>query len=1168
MKTSHCDRKRIDDFFRNEDATSDRELTRHLETCAECRLYFDSQAARPELWSEAQHLLQPSEFDLARSSLFPAGEEDCRKPLSTPSIQAVLDLLVPSEDPERLGRLDTYEVSGVIGAGGMGVVLKAFDPSLDRVVAIKVLAPHLANNDTARRRFSREAKAAAAVLHPNVVAIHSVSSDAQLPFLVMAYIRGGSLQKRLNCDGALSTVEVLRIGSQIAAGLAAAHEQGLIHRDIKPENILLEEGVERVTLTDFGLARAVDDTSVTRQGTIAGTPRYMSPEQARGEVVDQMSDLFSLGSVLYTICTGRPPFVAESSFGVMRKISDEQTIAIRELNPDIPDWLTHIIEKLMAKKKTSRFKSASEVRDLLEACLGHLQQPTTVKLPMWLAKYNEKTFAKRALTASLSRSWGFLFMLTLVAFLVLGVCFFPPFSNSSPQLVHPQEDVPGMDEVLGNGYVRKGDFIYFDGQRIDQAGREDIEEFAEFTGLDLRLAKDVDAASFKALSEEYTKDSNNVYYKWVSPGRLWIVHLPKADPMSFEVVGFNLAKDVNNVWWYGQALPDIDPVTVELVNDGFVWKDDKRVWYQNKEILGADAATLRHLEQAFYLDKDRVYWSSSPLTDAAPNTFRTFGNDSPFGADQTSVWKGTTKVEGVDAVSFEAIHQSIYKDKNGVYASGYPVENADPKTFRKIADLDESLSVLLADENHHYVYVPFRGEIYLVAATNESLKVKRQIWAPGTPLHRTAGVDPVATTTAELGANGWQDLSVMIDEATEANRITKDQEAHLLNLYKPQFNKAWDILRDGPKQEMLATGEARDEAIVAGSVDSRDWATNIRAFDKYLSEIAAMGRVPDKLALAERVTLTPGGEDLDSEVFPVTNDSGGFIDMRPAEDTVQFRANEALQGRKVSWEFELGMDTSESTPGVLRLTPKLAGENDNDSVLGSLFVMPAAREESSYGFQAGDIVTLEGTIGDFAENTGIADLQSPSGLVAIYHLDSAPDTVFWVGLKEVSIKGPARKMTPRLVRPSAEVTTLAKELLEASFRYDEEVLKTIYASEVRLLPGNRLFAYGLELPGKMTSSGVVVELDKMLPALKKQAERDPNLGRMAAAFVGFFRIEKLDVAAGEFVTEPNQPAEMVFENLRFTILDGDVLLKISVPTAFRYVQLRKSGEQWKVVAEY
>ena len=297
------------------------------------------------------------------------------------AIQSVLNSLAPSDDPHRLGRLGGYEISGVVGVGGMGVVLKAIDPALDRVVAIKVMAPHLASHVTARKRFAREAKAAAAVLHPNVIPIHSVSSDEATPYLVMAYIRGGSLQKRLDREGALATVEILRIGSQVAAGLAAAHDQGLVHRDIKPENILLEEGVERVTLTDFGLARTVDDASVTQQGTIAGTPQYMSPEQARGESVDQASDLFSLGSVLYTLCTGRAPFRAESSHGVMRKIIDDEPVPIRELNPETPAWLCDIIARLMAKNKADRFTSAKDVHGLLEACLSHVQQPTIVQLP-------------------------------------------------------------------------------------------------------------------------------------------------------------------------------------------------------------------------------------------------------------------------------------------------------------------------------------------------------------------------------------------------------------------------------------------------------------------------------------------------------------------------------------------------------------------------------------------------------------------------------------------------------------------------------------------------------------------------------------------------------------------------------------------------------------------
>lgn len=382
LEANRCDRERIDAFLRsNHIQIADTELISHLDVCKDCRNYMEQQAADHESWSQAAHLLQETEFDLASSIECSAGAIDLLRVSIPTSIQSVLEMLIPSEDPSRLGRLDGYEITGVVGAGSMGVVLKAIDPALDRIVALKVMAPHLASHTTARKRFEREAKAAAAVLHPNVIPIYAVSSGGPIPYLVMAYIRGGSLQKRIDREGALNIGEILRIGSQIAAGLAAAHDQGLVHRDIKPENIMLGEGVERVTLTDFGLARSVDDASVTQHGTIAGTPQYMSPEQARGESLDQASDLFSLGSVLYTLCTGRSPFRADSSHSVMRKIIDEEPVPIRELNPDIPDWLCNIVIKLMAKDKAFRFASAKHVHTLLESCLSHVQQPTVIKLP-------------------------------------------------------------------------------------------------------------------------------------------------------------------------------------------------------------------------------------------------------------------------------------------------------------------------------------------------------------------------------------------------------------------------------------------------------------------------------------------------------------------------------------------------------------------------------------------------------------------------------------------------------------------------------------------------------------------------------------------------------------------------------------------------------------------
>src|SRR5262249_16135312 len=156
------------------------------------------------------------------------------------------------------GRLAHYEVLELLGKGGFGTVLRAFDEKLHRVVAIKVLSPELSASGTARKRFTREAQAAAAVGHEHVVTIHAVEDDANPPYLVMQCIEGQSLQDKLDKEGPLGLKEILRIGLQAAEGLAAAHKQGLVHRDIKPANILLENGVERVKITDFGLARAVD----------------------------------------------------------------------------------------------------------------------------------------------------------------------------------------------------------------------------------------------------------------------------------------------------------------------------------------------------------------------------------------------------------------------------------------------------------------------------------------------------------------------------------------------------------------------------------------------------------------------------------------------------------------------------------------------------------------------------------------------------------------------------------------------------------------------------------------------------------------------------------------------------------------------------------------------
>ncbi|MFN9643318.1 MAG: serine/threonine-protein kinase [Pirellula sp.] len=244
-------------------------------------------------------------------------------------------------------------------------------------------------------------KAAAAVVHEHVVPIYNVESDGESPFLVMHYVSGESLQSRIDREGALELCEILRIGTQIAAGLEAAHAQGLVHRALNPSNLLLEQGVERSLITDFGLARAADDASLTNTGFHTGTPPYMSPEQARGDSVDWRSDLFSLGSLMYAICTGRPPFRAETAYGVLRKITDTEPRSIREINPQIPEWLEDIVKKLMSKDASGRLDSANQVSKLLEECLAHVQRPTTNPLPSSL----QKQTSKRPGESAMRRRW-------------------------------------------------------------------------------------------------------------------------------------------------------------------------------------------------------------------------------------------------------------------------------------------------------------------------------------------------------------------------------------------------------------------------------------------------------------------------------------------------------------------------------------------------------------------------------------------------------------------------------------------------------------------------------------------------------------------------------------------------------------------------------------------
>ncbi|MDB5306510.1 MAG: serine/threonine protein kinase, partial [Gemmataceae bacterium] len=340
-------------------------LERHLADCPSCRATLDLLAGDDRWWDAARRNLTPQPGPAGATPLPPGFPGDPVLPVGG-------------------GRLGPFEVEGEIARGGMGVVLKAFDPALGRTVAIKVLTTALAQSGPARERFAREARAAAAVNHEHVVAVHSAQADGDLPYLVMEYVRGRSLQQQIDETGPLGLEEVLRVGAEAAAGLAAAHARGLIHRDVKPANILLEDATGRVKLTDFGLARTIGEPGVTHNGAVVGTPHYMSPEQGRGAPLDARTDLFSLGSTLFAAYTGVPPFRGETPLAVVRAVIEDDPRPLAGLRPDAPPWVGALLARLLVKDPARRPRSAEQVADLFARCLAYVRRSGSTSLPACL----------------------------------------------------------------------------------------------------------------------------------------------------------------------------------------------------------------------------------------------------------------------------------------------------------------------------------------------------------------------------------------------------------------------------------------------------------------------------------------------------------------------------------------------------------------------------------------------------------------------------------------------------------------------------------------------------------------------------------------------------------------------------------------------------------------
>ncbi len=266
--------------------------------------------------------------------------------------------------PDRIG---AYAIVGDIGRGGMGRVYLGRDTQLQRDVAIKVMHAHRAGNHSARQRFLKESQATASVEHPHIVTIHQVGEHDGLPYIVMQRLQGVTLQEYREGVGRVPILESLRIAREIATGLAAAHARNLIHRDIKPGNIFLEGSERRVKIIDFGLALDAADsgTKLTTDGSIVGTPAYMSPERVNEQTIDAQSDIFSLGVILYEMLSGQLPFEGESLVKTLMAIARGGAGPVRTISPDVPEAVSDLVMRLIAHDKADRPASAAAVADMI-----------------------------------------------------------------------------------------------------------------------------------------------------------------------------------------------------------------------------------------------------------------------------------------------------------------------------------------------------------------------------------------------------------------------------------------------------------------------------------------------------------------------------------------------------------------------------------------------------------------------------------------------------------------------------------------------------------------------------------------------------------------------------------------------------------------------------------
>ncbi|MFN4259112.1 MAG: serine/threonine-protein kinase, partial [Gemmataceae bacterium] len=350
------------------------QLEQHLRQCVDCVEILQSVPDGDSLLSAlaAKSQEQFLENDVVSELIGRLKELAASRPTDSravtadavPNLSAAgFDFLAPAQADDELGRLGGYRVIKLLGEGGMGYVFQAEEVALKRQVALKVMRHKIAANDTARERFLREAQVQAAIEHDHIIPIFQVGEDHGVPFLAMPLLKGKTLEEMLKGKSRLQVAQIVRIAKQVAEGLSAAHDQGLIHRDIKPSNLWVEPVKGgRVKILDFGLARSVEnDAHLTQEGVFLGTPQYMAPEQAQGGAVDARCDLFSLGVVLYRMTTGELPFVGQDVTSTLMSVVMHQPAPVQEINPAIPAALSDLTMRLLEKDREKRPASAAEM---------------------------------------------------------------------------------------------------------------------------------------------------------------------------------------------------------------------------------------------------------------------------------------------------------------------------------------------------------------------------------------------------------------------------------------------------------------------------------------------------------------------------------------------------------------------------------------------------------------------------------------------------------------------------------------------------------------------------------------------------------------------------------------------------------------------------------------